>query len=481
MCDAVRSDRPPVTRRVPPADCFIPLAVAVFLIVASAAIFQTDLHIYDMARFMELTLLVAVLPCFILSRQMASAAIQALGTGTGALLLTMMVVACLSAIMAARVSAAIEELTVNLALVIFGMTLYSAVARHGGRGAADTLLLCLFPLVAFSILVRFAYELTAARWLGETFQWTSPFLSFANVRFFSQIQAYSLWLMSIPLVLPILPRRIRWFFFLAAAGFWMLSVLVPSRSVWLSLALSALCALVIFPRQAVMTWLRPGVTALLVGVAGAYILMESLAAGAPGPREVMAHAGRVADRIELWTAAASLIAAHPFLGVGPANFPFFHISRFGHPHNVILQIAAEYGLPIAALLLLVGLRFFMRGVRTVRAESDRTLDSALFAAITCGLIDAMFSGNNLMPHSQIVMVSLVAWFLGRTASRSNGHSDANSVKVTGLIARASACAVWGVLLWTAFSYYQFVNSNDYVLITAGPRFWFDSRSVYYAP
>jgi len=98
-----------------------------------------------------------------------------------------------------------------------------------------------------------------------------------------------------------------------------------------------------------------------------------------------------------------MIVAHPVLGVGPANFAFSHDSAFGHPHSLILQAAAEYGLPLAALLLLAGVRFLVHGVRAVRAESADTLDCALLAAIICGLIDAMFSGNNLMPHSQMVM------------------------------------------------------------------------------
>ena len=91
----------------------------------------------------------------------------------------------------------------------------------------------------------------------------------------------------------------------------------------------------------------------------------------------------------------------------------------------------------------------------------------------------MFSGNNLMPHSQIVVVVLIGWFLGRMRRSANRRAESESS--TTAIIKCTAAVVWCMLTWTAYEYYQFALSDDYVLTTAGPRFWFDSRSVYYAP
>jgi O-antigen ligase len=218
---------------------------------------------------------------------------------------------------------------------------------------------------------------------------------------------------------------------------------------------------------------------MVFGTVFAYLLLESFAADAPGLRAVIAKAGSVSDRLGLWGAAVSFIVENPLLGVGPANFAFHYAWTFGHPHNTILQIAAEYGLPFTFLLLCTAVRFLHGGARAVREGSDGVVDSAIYAAIMCGLIDSMFSGNNLMPHSQIVLVVLVAWFLARTATHDNKPGNIDSSNAVGLPFRGFACIVWGALLWAACSYYLFATSGDYALTTAGPRFWFDSRSIHY--
>ncbi|TXC67132.1 polymerase [Piscinibacter aquaticus] len=66
------------------------------------------------------------------------------------------------------------------------------------------------------------------------------------------------------------------------------------------------------------------------------------------------------SRFAIWSNALSLIAAHPWVGVGFGEFNFAWsltvfpgrpIAFFDHTHNLPLQLAAELGVPLAALIV----------------------------------------------------------------------------------------------------------------------------------
>jgi O-antigen ligase len=116
-------------------------------------------------------------------------------------------------------------------------------------------------------------------------------------------------------------------------------------------------------------------------------------------------------RHALWRLGFDLIAAHPFLGAGPHHFAH-HGATVGsgaHPHNFIVQIGAEWGLP-ALLCLLgaigLGMRALARsGARIAQADlgGQQTL-AVLLAAGAAILVDGVFSGVIVMPQSQMAIV-----------------------------------------------------------------------------
>jgi len=57
-------------------------------------------------------------------------------------------------------------------------------------------------------------------------------------------------------------------------------------------------------------------------------------------------------RFEIWAASIKLIARRPLLGYGATSFSLFYFSKynFGHTHNIPLQLAFDYGLPLSLLL-----------------------------------------------------------------------------------------------------------------------------------
>src|SRR6185369_9637865 len=89
---------------------------------------------------------------------------------------------------------------------------------------------------------------------GQAFAWVSPFLDFANVRFFGQYQAYALFLITLPLKSLRLTRAWRAVVYLIAANFWALQWMVGSRAVWVGF-LAAVVLIAVFMQKGRIRWL----------------------------------------------------------------------------------------------------------------------------------------------------------------------------------------------------------------------------------
>ncbi len=103
------------------------------------------------------------------------------------------------------------------------------------------------------------------------------------------------------------------------------------------------------------------------------------------------------SRFGIWSNVLDLIAQQPWTGVGYGRFNFAWtmtpfpgrpVAFFDHTHNVVLQWAVEFGLPLATLLLLLSGAAFVTLVRPRRAVADDQVGLAGAAAVmvaTAGL------------------------------------------------------------------------------------------------
>lgn len=97
-------------------------------------------------------------------------------------------------------------------------------------------------------------------------------------------------------------------------------------------------------------------------------------------------------RVEIWKTTPSIIAAHPFLGVGAGNFNTVSLEYglseggqpFEHAHDLALTIAAERGLPALALLI-----WFLAAVAKTGIDALRERRSELWP-YALGLCAALF-------------------------------------------------------------------------------------------
>jgi O-antigen ligase len=189
------------------------------------------------------------------------------------------------------------------------------------------------------------------------------------------------------------------------------------------LGMAAGCVVVaVLARRRAVPYLRQVALTAALGLLAYFIFLVAVPAlfGAEGMRSFSYAVERTAanpasSRTRLWHLAATLIVQHPLLGVGPMHFAHHagYLHTGAHPHDWLMQVAVEWGLP-ALLCLLVAIGSALRALlRTgARIRADDTDNQAMFCALLVGavaiLVDGLVSGIFVMPQSQLA----IALFLG---------------------------------------------------------------------
>ena len=437
-------------------------------------------RLYDDSRYLELTALALLL--IPLARSTVRDAVTLAWLSLDKAARRLLVVLLSGGALSVAVSGASHLGSMEVALVaqlVMLMLVVAAAVRASRHQADSALVIGIFAGAALCVLKFWVtYALYAVE--GKIFPWDSPFLEFANVRFFSQYQSYTLLLMILPGLIPGSSKSARTLFFFVAANFWALHWMVGTRAAWLGLIVGSAVVLV-FARQGRMAWLREQ---FLVAFAGAVIflahshIVASLPQVAPVPGiESIVNRGQdsINERLELARSAFGFIREHPLLGVGPGQFGLQPYSTFAaHPHNVPLQLLAEYGIPAGSAGIMLVLMLTVCAVRALRKAPPQSgvLDVSLVAALVMGLTDSLFSGNLIMPHSQMLFGVMAGWIIGRTVSAPSGlYEKAPGFKT--LRSAMASIAILAVAITTllGLEYLPMARDIPVWLPTWNPHFW----------
>jgi len=317
---------------------------------------------------------------------------------------------------------------------------------------------------------------------------------FVSIRYWSHIATWLLPLLPLAVLVGPLRNQRLWRFFVAlgAALWWWIVFLSSSRGTMLGIAFGVFIAAMLIGRPA-LPWLKVflrylayGVIAwLLLSVVVPWLLLDEISL-----RALKADtSGRMPLFLEAWQMS---LKNFPF-GMGPQSWLTHEIlteeyqrsPKFGHPHNMYLMWAAEYGwLLMGALLVLVGqaVRLFWQRRNEVRADENNDLAlplAAFTASVSAALLHAGVSAVFMAPGSMLIgfLVLCVFWAL----------ITPNVPKVTPRHpkARAFAAALVGLLIsvpcyyWLneVVAYHKAMERdlnyyNDNVPTGALPRFWF---------
>ncbi len=256
---------------------------------------------------------------------------------------------------------------------------------------------------------------------GMPSQLDSSIQGFSNIRFWNHVQV-----VAVPIiVLAIFVDQRLWWRWSMVIGLSLCFALL-----WGTAGRAAALALLV-SLALILWWFRPApwrvgglvFTSLAIGV----LLGEYLVRWLPETLNISTsqlyllrptHLQSESARVMLWTHAWDLFLTSPWWGVGPQHFAHYPNFIAAHPHNVYLQLLAEWGVWIA----LAGLLMVIGGVARLasKARQDWRLNQSpvgmlLLWACLAVMVDGLFSGNFVMPISQvwIAVVFGLAWGYSR--------------------------------------------------------------------
>lgn len=355
-----------------------------------------------------------------------------------------------SSILAFAPRLALYEVASLMLLLLVALSVAAEIARSG----ADSLLRVLQALGAICLLYTFKISVVYVTGFvigaqPDAFDFTP---GFNNYRFFNHAQTTILPLLVLLLALAPRGSRLRWVWLLLAASWCALLAVTSARGTVAGLAAGCVVALALRGRHA-FAFLKATVVSVLAGAALYVVFFKwiPMAAGFLPFGEL----GRVVERSVanpgsgrqyLWRLAIDLIAAHPLLGAGPLHFAHYgaKLSYGAHPHDWVLQIAAEWGIP-ALLCLAVAIGAGALGlVRVGKRLPDGDLPSqdiltALIVAGAAILVDGLVSGVLVMPQSQLMIVLYIGCAAGW--SRKFGSAGGTAATASASPSRAGLAAV----------------------------------------
>jgi len=313
--------------------------------------------------------------------------------------------------------------------VTLGGTISTALSERPVVGAVECGLLILLLLVAiqgrctdakeltiagaaFAAIVAACYSVGVVANMASAYMVHMPIgrdtflVGFSNPRFPAQLQALTLPLMPLALT-AVRHRGARLGLGFAFALWWMCLIGSGSRTAWLAMATAA-AAMVLLGATG-RRWLAIQAP---FAAAGALVYGLIFFVIAPGTGvETVVESGRLQDaasiaaRFDLARLALGMVASSPLAGVGPMHFAYVDNGLGAHPHNFVLQLAAEWGVLVALTFVVMIGTLFVRAWRTARRYSTDTnkglLAACLLAALTAWVVGIQFDGYMVLPTSQI--------------------------------------------------------------------------------
>lgn len=273
-------------------------------------------------------------------------------------------------------------------------------------------------------LVSFYVGYITAILFKKPLVWPNPLYGFSNVRLFQQYQLWGLGLICLPLLTLDMTNKTRVCLHFALTSWWVLLFYAASRGVVIGWFIAVIVCAVIYKRSA-WPFLRIQLINAFTGLLAYQILFKLVPSLLAKSTETATIATSTifrtmaSDRINLWEAALTMIGNFPFFGVGPMQF-YWHNKYGTHPHNSILQLTAEFGLPFTLSLLAIivfGFYCWFKRFNIIQLQLKSKLDSnlsiVLFFTIIANGAYSLVEGVIVMPISQVLMFTSIGLMIGQ--------------------------------------------------------------------
>lgn len=240
--------------------------------------------------------------------------------------------------------------------------------------------------------------------------------TFSNRRFFGQVASMLVPLLAYPLLRGGLSGRAQVALFALLAVWWMLVIVSGTRGTWAALLLAS-GVLVLWAWRVVWPWLKLQFAAFSLGALLFLVLFVWLPwfVGQDASIEGrLSNLSALNGRAELWTLAWAQIQAHPWLGIGPMHLAAVRNDFGAHPHNSVLQLAAEWGVPATLAFVLPAAAGMLRLLGRLRQNeaAPNVLLVCLVASLLAAGAQSMVDGVIVIPYTQTLLALVAGWALG---------------------------------------------------------------------
>jgi O-antigen ligase len=362
-----------------------------------------------------------------------------------------------------------------------------------------------FFLIAISVLCFFYGAMTVTVYIfaiSDGVQKLTDYIpwGFVNIRYWSHVATWLLPLLPVAVISSPLKKYPLWRFLVAigAGLWWWVVILSMARGTIIALVLSVICVLILFGRMA-WPWLRKFSLQVFFGVVFWFVfsvLFPAFLIDASGIslRDLsLDSSGRFPLFVEAWRMS---IENFPF-GMGPQSWLTHEIltegyrnsHRFGHPHNMYLMWASEYGWLLLLFFAGVILQAFKRLLdkRKVIVASDIQYSSIVVAftvSVLAAFAHAFVSAVFIAPASMLVglPILIIFWALYEPSylrrpvisTSRNIYFFVQSISAVVLLVMILAASLW---LNEVAVYYQSMRADEAFYqenVPGGlaPRFWF---------
>lgn len=306
---------------------------------------------------------------------------------------------------------------------------------------------------------------------------------FSNYRFFNQAQAWIIPILAIPLITNVFTtqkHRYYWVFWSLLCLNVTLLVFFSARGTSLSLLISTVIILMATKDIAKPLILR--LTILIAVALAIYWLLFVTIPGLTGFSITDTVNIRVSSsgRWELWLICLDIIKNNPLFGIGPMGLAGVSNSlSISHPHNSVLQLAAEWGIPATGIIVFC---YFYMLMTIWRSSQDKSVSQerrvyrlSLTWALLSGSIYSLFSGVIVMPMSQLLGVTIIGLIISECFPKVQVSHTSNR-KVINNAAVITFTSLFLIsylsLVWPQFTE-RMKGTQSYTqnLVNIGPRYW----------
>jgi hypothetical protein len=343
-----------------------------------------------------------------------------------------------------------------LSALVLGVFVVAACRRIAGHWF-DRTAVALIALTGLAVGMQDLVGATAAHFAEVEFNFGLSLIYFSWPRFYNQVQT---WMVPALVALPLLFARYRLasiVCFIVLGLQWYIILATGARGSFISISAAVVIAMILLPtvRYRLLKWQAFG---FALGVLIFALVAFSFEAGGQtsnaeaGSGSIQHPAVRPADRKAgggmlpgaessffrqslgrpmantsgrtwMWSVTVRDSRNHPLLGIGPMNYVCTSPNRIGHPHNFPLQLAAEWGIPVALAACVVFLVLLTKGWQSIRRDEYSTADDGataglLLTAVLAAAFHACLSGVMVMPASQVTGLLICGMLLGLYPSAS---------------------------------------------------------------